>query len=282
MEKKTITCKNCGHVFTGNYCNQCGEKVYTEKDRSVLNYFEEGFHFLTHFDGTFFTTVKTIFGRPGQLSVNYTFGIRKRYFKLLSLFLLLVVIYLLFPAFEGLNMKLIYHMQNNLYGRYAQHQVVLIRQRTGLSMDQLSDEFHRISEKTSKILLLLLIPLTALATWAVTYKKRRRSFDQMVFATEINCFYLIFGFLLLPLLLAVFEWTVRTFGGHYLDISDDYVGLLISLALVIFAFVGGKRFYNFRPWQALLFALYFLVLHTFIVHYLYKFILFFVVIHQTH
>src|SRR4029078_451394 len=106
MEQTAITCKNCGNHFNGNYCNNCGEKVYTEHDRTAFHFLEEGFHFLTHFEGTFFTTIKTIFAKPGQVSVDYANGIRKKYFKLLSLFLLLVVLYLLFPVFEGLNMKL--------------------------------------------------------------------------------------------------------------------------------------------------------------------------------
>ena len=59
--------------------------------------------------GTFFNTLKKIFTKPGQLSVDYCNGKRKTYFKPLSLFLLLVVVYLLFPVFEGLNMKLYYH-----------------------------------------------------------------------------------------------------------------------------------------------------------------------------
>jgi hypothetical protein len=31
------TCKSCGHAFEGTYCNQCGEKVYREEDKSILH-----------------------------------------------------------------------------------------------------------------------------------------------------------------------------------------------------------------------------------------------------
>ena len=47
-------CKNCGNFFYGNYCNICGEKVYTEHDKSILHFFEDAVHFLTHFEGNFF------------------------------------------------------------------------------------------------------------------------------------------------------------------------------------------------------------------------------------
>jgi hypothetical protein len=159
MEPQLITCKNCGHQFYGKYCNECGEKVYTEHDRTAFHFIEEGVHFLTHLDGTFFTTVRTIFSRPGQVSVDYAYGIRKKYFRLLSLFLLLVVLYLLFPLFEGLNMKLYYHEIHPMYGRYAKEQVEEIMRTKHLSEAQVAEVFHKIAEKTSKALLLVLIPL---------------------------------------------------------------------------------------------------------------------------
>lgn len=282
MESVLITCKNCGNQFQGKYCNECGEKVYTEHDRNIFHFIEEGFHFLTHFEGTFFTTLKTLFSKPGQISVDYTFGIRKRYFKLLSLFLLLVVIYLLFPAFEGLNMKLYYHMHHDMYGGYAMEKVKEIMQRKHWSQDQMAEEFHKISEHTSKILLVVIVPLTAFATWAVTFKKRKYSFDQMVFATEMNCFYLIWGFLLLPLLLTIFEWIFKLISGHYLPLSDDYTIFMIGIPMLFFVAIAAKRFYSLKTWQAILFCIYFFVIHTFIVHYLYKFILFVTVINQIH
>lgn len=282
MEPIAITCKNCGNHFTGNYCNQCGEKVYTEHDRTALHFLEEGVHFLTHFEGTFFTTIKTMFTKPGQVATDYAYGIRKKYFRLLSLFLLLVVIYLLFPLFEGLNMKLYYHVHHDMYGNYARKKVIEVMQQKHWSEVQMAEAFHKISEKTSKILLIILIPLTAFATWVVTFRKRSYAFDQMVFATEMNCFYLIFGFLLLPVLLRTSEWIFKFFSGHYFPVNDTLVGVLIAIPFVVFVAIASRRFYRLKTWQAILFCLYFLVIHTFIVHYLYKFILFVAVINQIH
>src|SRR5689334_1275203 len=105
MESATINCKNCGHSFSGKYCNNCGEKVYTEHDRTFMHFVEEGMHFITHLDGTLINTIRTMFKSPGKLSVDYCAGKRKTYFKPLSFFLLLVVIYLLFPFFQALNMR---------------------------------------------------------------------------------------------------------------------------------------------------------------------------------
>ena len=282
MDSILIRCKNCGNEFCGKYCNVCGEKVYTEKERSAFHFLEEGFHFLTHFEGTFFTTIRTLFFKPGQISVDYAFGVRKKYFRLLSLFLLLVVVYLLFPAFEGLNMKLKFHEQHPMYGGYATEKVKAIMLQKNWSAAEAANVFQNISEKTSKILLLLIIPLTALACWAVTFKKRRYVFDQMVFATEVNCFYLLWGFLLLPLIVLGFGFIFKTIFDRYFPFNDSISAIVVSIPLVVFVGIAGRRFYKLKNWQLVLFALYFFVAHTFVIQFVYKFVLFVAVIKQIH
>jgi hypothetical protein len=277
-----ITCKNCGNRFTGKYCNECGEKVYTEHDRTAVHFAEEGFHFLTHFDGKLFTTIKTLFTKPGQVSLDYTNGVRKKYFKLLSLFMLLVVLYLLFPLFPGLNMRLYNHTHHQLYGTYAMKKAQAVMLEHHLNDAQITEAFHKISEKVSKFLLIILIPMTALYLWAVSFKKRPLFFDQMVFATEVNCVYIIWGFLVLPLLVMGGALLYRLITGNHFFMEDDVTFLLLSIPFAIFIYIASRRYYNLGIVQALLFALCFIVAHTFIVHYLYKFILFVVVINQIH
>ena len=113
------TCKACHNRFTGKYCNVCGEKAFDEHDKSMAHVAEEVFHFVSHLDGTLINTLRAIFTKPGQLSLDYCNGIRKKYFKPVSFFLLLVVVYLLFPVFRGLNMPLEGHFKQNFYGYYV-------------------------------------------------------------------------------------------------------------------------------------------------------------------
>ena len=274
------TCKNCNNRFVGNYCNECGEKVYTDKDKQVSHFFEEGIHFITHFEGKFFKTIKTLFSKPGQVSLDYSNGIRKKYFKLLSLFLLLVILYLIFPVFEGLNMKLYYHTEHNLYGGYAKNQVMEIMRDKNLSEKEVSDLFQKKSEKISKTFLVLIIPLTAIATWAVSFKRRKYFFDQLVFSTEFNSMYLLWGFLTLPLLLMLVEIVYKKFSGNIPRFTDNVTGLMVAIPMIVFVAIASKRFYAYPAWRAVLFAIFFMIAHTFIVHYLYKFILFVTVINQ--
>lgn len=103
MVNDTIICKNCRNSLTEKYCNQFRKKLYHEKGRKITYLFQEVFHFITHFEGVFFATPKTIFTAPGQLLKDYCDGIHKRYFTPLLLFLLPVVLYLLFSLAEGLD-----------------------------------------------------------------------------------------------------------------------------------------------------------------------------------
>ena len=156
------TCKNCRNKFSGKYCNQCGEKVYTEHDKSIGHLLEEGLHFVTHFEGKFFLTLKTILLRPGKLSQEYCDGIRKKYFKPLSFFLLLVILYLLFPLLKGLNMELEDHMNNWYYSGYASQKIDETMRIKGWNLAQTTEKFEVASGKVSKFLLFIIIPFMAL------------------------------------------------------------------------------------------------------------------------
>jgi hypothetical protein len=271
----TTICKSCGNGFTGKYCNACGEKVYTDKDRTMAHLVEEGVHFFTHFEGTFFTTIKYIFTRPGKLSEDYCFGRRKTLFKPMSLFFLLVLIYLLFPVFEGLNMRLFYHLESNFYGEYATRKAEAISQSHGWTSEQLSEAFQKKSEKASKFLLMVLLPLTALYFWALTFRKRKFFFDQMVFSTEVNCVFLIWGFMILPLIVTLYVKLLRAIGGAMpVWLTDEVLGYVLYSVLMVYVAIAVRRFYKVRWRKAAIISLLFYFAHQLIVQFIYKFLLF--------
>ncbi len=276
----SVICKNCGNHFRGKFCNTCGEKVYGDHDRKLSHFFEEGLHFVTHFEGTLFTTLKAIFTRPGQLSTDYCNGIRKKYFKPLSFFLLLVVIHLIFPFFEGLNMRLKYYPDQDYYGDYAAQVIEKKLVDTGLTKEVLAAKFHAKGEKVSKFLLISLIPFNALVFYALGFFKRKYFYDNTVFATEINAVYLFWGFLLTPLLLTAATMLWKLFTGAYLNISERAIGVIIYTGMCIYTLRASRRFYGYKWWQSILFTFIFYFAHVFIVYTLYKFLLFIIVINQ--
>jgi len=92
METKLI-CNNCGHEFTGNFCNKCGEEVNTKR----ISFTYILVHILDAFDladGLIFT-VKQLSFRPGEAVAEYIGGKRKDYYNPLKYYLLLVAVVLI-------------------------------------------------------------------------------------------------------------------------------------------------------------------------------------------
>lgn len=268
---ESITCKNCGNNFTGKFCNLCGEKVYTEKDKSVKHILGEGLHFITHFEGNFFNTLKAIFNRPGQLSLDYCNGVRKKYFKPLSFFLMLVILYLLFPVFEGLNMKLEYHKVHPLYGSYATSEVEKLIKAENVTELQLAGSFHHAGEKTSKFLLFIIIPFVALFSWPLGLRKNY--FYHFVFTIEASSFFILWGFLLLPILLFLTGITT----GYQFS-SENQTSVAILVVFIIYLILAAKRFFSFKWWYSILYAILFTLALIVFLGYFYKFILFLIAI----
>ena len=270
-----VNCKNCKNSFKGKFCNNCGEKVYTEKDRSVLLLLSQGLHFITHLEGTFFNTIKAIITRPGKFSLDYCEGVRKKYFKPLGFFLMLVIIYLLFPFYQGLNMNLYSHTHHDVYGSYAMRKTIELMQAKHLSDGEIGQTFHHASEKISKFLLFIIIPFMALFSWLMGFKKRKYYFDNFIFCTEAVSFFILWGALLLPLI----DATIRKFFSVVL-FSDPQTGIIIISVLVIYLMIASKRFFKFKWWYNILYSVLFSLVLAFFIQFLYNFILFYITIHS--
>ncbi len=267
---ETNICKNCGNSFEGNYCNNCGEKIYSVKDKNLKNLLSEAFHFITHFEGTLFTTLKAILFKPGKLSLDFCNGERKKYYKPLSFFLLIVILYLIFPFFEGLNMKLQYHAQNDLYGNYASTKIQEVMRQKNISFTELEEAFHKVSEKASKFLLFIIIPFLAMVSWIFGFRKRKLYYDHFIFATELSIFYVLWGYLIFPLLILMLSYFVNVESNF----NENIIGLIIMSVFAIYTFIASKRFFNFKIIYTLFYTLMISLMINGIIIFIYKFILF--------
>jgi hypothetical protein len=62
----------------GRYCQACGQEN-TEPKETFWHMFTHFFYDITHFDGSFFVTLKDLLFKPGFLSREYMLGRRKKY-----------------------------------------------------------------------------------------------------------------------------------------------------------------------------------------------------------
>lgn len=87
-----IICKNCRHVFQGNYCNKCGQTAETHKINAHFLWHDIQ-HGLFHFDAGIPYSIKQLFTRPGHSIREFIEGKRVKHFKPLSLVVVLATLY---------------------------------------------------------------------------------------------------------------------------------------------------------------------------------------------
>lgn len=77
-ERKEKVCLNCKAELYGRYCHSCGQQNLEPKE-TVWHLVQHFFNDITHFDGSFFSTVKYLMRKPGFLSSEYIAGRRASY-----------------------------------------------------------------------------------------------------------------------------------------------------------------------------------------------------------
>jgi hypothetical protein len=99
-------CKGCGNSFTGNFCNQCGQKVI---DRFSLKYLWRLLHAdLLEVDRGWWRTFKDLTLRPGPTIEGYLKGNTKKYFSPVKYLLIISSI-----AYVLITVESIFHDQQS-------------------------------------------------------------------------------------------------------------------------------------------------------------------------
>jgi hypothetical protein len=178
----------------------------------------------------------------------------------------------LFPMFAGLNMKLQYHYQSKLYGSYAIQKAEKVKAAKGYSDERLEEFFHIKGEKTSKFLLFIVIPVMACVCFLFAFRKTPYFYDHFIFATEVCTFYLLFGYLLLPLMVQLLYST-----GLRLFANEGPIGIIMYGMTGLYVGIASSRFFGFRWLKRIVFAVVFSFILALFISHVYKFILFTVV-----
>ncbi|MBL4709811.1 MAG: DUF3667 domain-containing protein [Flavobacteriales bacterium] len=93
-------CLNCNFDFSGNYCNNCGQKKI-EGTLSIKHVFTDFTKVIFLFDTTLYHTLKEMLLRPGKLSRAFLEGKQKSYLSPFQFFLLFMTIHLIVLNYFG-------------------------------------------------------------------------------------------------------------------------------------------------------------------------------------
>ena len=192
--------------------------------------------------------------------------------------MVIVVLYLLFPKFQGLNMQFAtYANKDYKYAAYAVPVAKAKITKLKITGNELADHYNSKSEKFAKPFLLILIPLSAIVLWGLFLKTKRLFFDHFVLAVELNAILICLQFLVVPFIdtiaAAIYPPAERFFWDD--NLSPFYI---IQTSLMLFiVIIATKRFYNQNWWWTITKSVLFLALYMFIIVDLYKMLLYFLV-----
>ncbi|MBN9483327.1 MAG: hypothetical protein BGO70_12670 [Bacteroidetes bacterium 43-93] len=92
--RKENNCLNCDAVVDGPYCKNCGQ-LNAEPKQTLWHLLTHFIEDVTHFDGKFFDTMKSLLIRPGFLSSEYLKGRRTKYLDPVRMYLFVSAMFFL-------------------------------------------------------------------------------------------------------------------------------------------------------------------------------------------
>lgn len=100
---KIHTCRNCQHQFAGKICNQCGEKIFDEKQLTAKHFFHQVVDFFWHWESKVLKTIKLNFLKPGFVTKENINGIRVPYANPVQLYLVVSLVFYLVVSKVGVT-----------------------------------------------------------------------------------------------------------------------------------------------------------------------------------
>lgn len=231
------TCKSCGHQFSGEYCNWCGEKVLLPADRSFRTVINNLLISITFADNRSIKTLWLIIKNPGFISREFAEGRRVKYLKPISVFFVLNLIYFFFPTIQLFNASFKTQLLSPL-GRF--YQSIIAHKIVNMSTDIGAFEllFNIKTVGLAKLMVMVFVVFASLPLNAL-YAKRNRFFtDHIGYMVELACFNLFINTIILTLISHFLGF------GHYLT-ENVLTGIFISTNLY-FLLRSGWTFYGER------------------------------------
>ncbi len=181
---ENITCKNCENSFKGNYCNICGQKVYTEKfklKKEISTVLGNVFSL----DKGIILTVKLLTIKPGLLIKDYLSGATKKYTHPIKFLMLCVTISVVIIHLTG-----IYETTTGQFNEIVGYNKEQLR---------LQNMIMPILKKYVDVIILIMIPFQSLFSY-LFYKKHKLNYTEHLLLNSFLFGYIsLLGIVLMPI-----------------------------------------------------------------------------------
>jgi uncharacterized protein DUF3667 len=229
-----FVCPNCGTPGHDHYCGHCGQKRLHEGDLGVAHAWHHVLHDAVHLDGRLFSTLKLLFLKPGQLTLDFVQGRRACHLSPITVFLTAGAFYFLFghnALGAAFDLK---QVMRSIQEPVVRDHIEGRARSAGMTLDAYLQYRHDRFVKIYKPAYMTAVLFGGV--WLVLlFRKPPRYFaEHMLFVLHTGSF----GFLLSTVL----SWTHR-----WLRV-DSY---LSTVGILVYFVIAARRFYGGGAWWAL-------------------------------
>ena len=243
-------CPSCAAPLGARFCGRCGERRAADRQYSLRHFLGEFAASMTNADVSVWRTLAALLRRPGELTAAYMRGERVRYMKPVQLFVLVSIAYFVITGLTGTrayDTPLRQHMRDPRLGLTAQRMVVERLAERRIHYDAFATSFDKTATTQAKSLVIVMVPVFALAVALVEVRRRRFALQHLVFALHAYTFLLLLNVLVDLVLLSGIKLVAQASGG---DINwraiDQLVGLSIAVPLFVYLWLALRRAYGDR------------------------------------
>ena len=234
------TCPACRATVTTPYCPGCGEEPLMPHDLTLRGLVAKVVHALTSIDARAARSAARLLGRPGELTVAWTRGVRRRYVAPFQLFLIANVLFFALQWMTGENVfssTLDSHLHRQDWSELARSLLDRRLEATHTSLEQYRAVFDRSVVLNAKSLILLMTMAFALLLPLAFMRESRPVMTHAVFALHLYTFLLL---LFCVALLAARLSAALGFGGLDSAAVDNVLSgvNLVACAVYIYLAIG--------------------------------------------
>lgn len=261
-------CKSCLNKFNGNYCNQCGEKVLTVKDKSFKTILNNIMLTLTFADSRFVRALWLVITKPGMISRDFSNGIRVKNLSPMSVFFVLNLVYFFFPLIQlfsaSLNTQLLSPF-SGLYKDIIAHKIVNM----GVDLNSFTMLYNLKTNSLAKLMVMVFVVIASIPLNFLYWKRNKYFTDHVTYSVELACFNLFVNTIFLTILVNL----TRT-GGM---LSEAALTIIFVSTNLYFVLRSSRTFYAERGWKLVMKSI-FLILFLKVALEVYRAVLFFITI----
>jgi hypothetical protein len=230
------TCVSCGNQFAGRYCNRCGEEVIEPSDKSFAHTLVASLHTIFSLENRFVRTALLMVRSTGQYSSNYIKGVRAPFVRPIAIFLLVNLMYFVFPVYETFNAPLRTQMHFLPHSKFAKAMVDERIESEGTTLGDFTLRYEQQSYSLSRMMLILFVFLAALPIGFINYSSNLFFADHLTVSFEYNTLLIFLTQLLLPWIFTLVNHLggLVGFDAGFLLNSVFYTVIVILCSILLF------------------------------------------------